>query len=91
MPAGGQLVVHTTSSGNVVELHLIDTGCGMDNKPPRRFSTRSYDQPGGSGWVATAGKIVDAHGGDHDSKRVGRHQVHDQLAVPARLTAEAGK
>jgi len=65
MPDGGQLVVRTRTTPQGVELELIDTGCGMDEKTRGMvfqafFSTKS----GGCGLgLPTARKIVEAHGG----------------------------
>ena len=91
MPAGGQLVVHTTSSGNIVELHLIDTGCGMDDKTAAQIFDAFYTtKPGGSGLgLPTAGKIIDAHGGRiMIQSELGRGtKCTIELPVPARLTA----
>ncbi len=39
MPEGGQLVVRTYGTPDGVALDLIDTGCGMDERRRRRFST----------------------------------------------------
>ena len=65
MPNGGQLVVRTAAVGDGVTLHLIDTGCGMDEATLAHifdafFSTKS----GGTGLgLPTARKIIEAHGG----------------------------
>jgi signal transduction histidine kinase len=65
MPGGGQLTVATAGEGRHVVLHLIDTGCGMDDHTAAHmfdafFSTKS----GGSGLgLPTTLKIIEAHGG----------------------------
>ncbi len=65
MPGGGQLVVATDSTPRGVCLHLIDTGCGMDEQTLARIFEAFYStKPGGSGLgLPTTGKIVEAHGG----------------------------
>ena len=65
MPDGGQLVVATDSTPRGVCLHLIDTGCGMDEKTLARIFEAFYStKPGGTGLgLPTTGKIIEAHGG----------------------------
>ena len=65
MPDGGQLALLTQPTGRGVALHLIDTGCGMDDKTQARIFEAFYStKPGGSGLgLPTARKIVEAHGG----------------------------
>jgi signal transduction histidine kinase len=65
MPGGGQLVVATDSTPRGICLHLIDTGCGMDEQTLARIFEAFYStKPGGSGLgLPTTGKIVEAHGG----------------------------
>jgi two-component system, NtrC family, sensor histidine kinase HydH len=65
MPEGGQLVVSTESTPRGVALHLIDTGCGMDQRVMSRIFEAFYStKRGGSGLgLPTARKIVEAHGG----------------------------
>lgn len=65
MPGGGQLVVATDTTPRGVCLHLIDTGCGMDEKTLARIFEAFYStKPGGSGLgLPTTGKIIEAHGG----------------------------
>ena len=89
MPDGGQLVVRTAAEGGTVAVHLIDTGCGMDDATRRRCSRRSYStKPGGSGLgLPTTQKIIAAHGGRiRVQSEVGRGtQITIELPVPARL------
>ncbi|WP_425397800.1 two-component system sensor histidine kinase NtrB [Aeoliella sp.] len=65
MPDGGQLTVATGGDGEWVLLHLIDTGCGMDDQTAARmFETFFSTKPGGSGLgLPTTSKIIEAHGG----------------------------
>src|SRR5690606_4023077 len=50
MPDGGQLVVRTRSLGNFVAVHLIDSGCGMDEQTAAQmFEAFFSTKPGGSG------------------------------------------
>jgi signal transduction histidine kinase len=65
MPGGGQLVVRTTSTGNTVVLHLIDTGVGVNDQTAAHMFEAFYStKPGGSGLgLPTTTKIVEAHGG----------------------------
>jgi signal transduction histidine kinase len=65
MPDGGQLVVATDTTPRGVCLHLIDTGCGMDEQTMARIFEAFYStKPGGSGLgLPTTGKIIEAHGG----------------------------
>ncbi len=65
MPDGGLLTVATTTEGEWVLLHLIDTGVGMDDQTAARmFETFYSTKPGGSGLgLPTTSKIIEAHGG----------------------------
>lgn len=65
MPNGGQLTVATTTEGEWVLVHLIDTGCGMDDRTAARmFETFYSTKPNGSGLgLPTTSKIIEAHGG----------------------------
>lgn len=65
MPDGGQLVFRTRPAAAGVALELIDTGIGMDEKALSRIFEAFYStKPGGTGLgLATARKIVEAHGG----------------------------
>ncbi len=65
MPDGGTLTVQASAAGAWVELSVIDTGHGM---PPgvlaRAFRPFVTTKPGGTGLgLATAKKVVEAHGG----------------------------
>jgi two-component system, NtrC family, sensor histidine kinase HydH len=65
MPSGGELMLTTRREGPSIVLDVIDTGVGMTEEVRARifdafFSTR----PAGSGLgLATARKIIEAHGG----------------------------
>jgi signal transduction histidine kinase len=89
MPEGGQLVVRTAAEGDKVEVHLIDTGCGMDDRTLSRMFEAFYStKPGGSGLgLPTTEKIIAAHGGSiRVQSEVGRGtQFTIELPVPARL------
>ena len=65
MPGGGQLVVRTTSIGDTVVVHLIDTGVGIDDQTAAHMFEAFYStEPGGSGLgLPTTTKIIEAHGG----------------------------
>jgi signal transduction histidine kinase len=65
MSEGGQLVARTQSLDGRVELDLIDTGCGMDEKTRSQIFQAFYStKSNGSGLgVPTARKVVEAHGG----------------------------
>lgn len=50
MPGGGQLVVSTEATPRGLALHLIDTGCGMDDETIAKiFQTFYSTKRGGSG------------------------------------------
>ena len=89
MPGGGQLVVRTTSIGDTVVLHLIDTGVGIDDQAAAHMFEAFYStKPGGSGLgLPTTTKIIEAHGGRiHVQSEVGHGtQFTIELPVPARL------
>ena len=65
MPAGGTLSIQARAAGGWVELDVIDTGVGMDAAVAARcFRPFVTTKPGGHGLgLATASKIVAAHGG----------------------------
>jgi signal transduction histidine kinase len=92
MPDGGQLVVRTAALGDKVELHLIDTGCGMDDRTLSKMFEAFYStKPGGSGLgLPTTEKIIAAHGGSiRVQSEVERGtQFTIVLPVPARLAGE---
>jgi signal transduction histidine kinase len=91
MPDGGQLVVRTASANNHVEIHLIDTGIGMDERTAAQmFDAFFSTKPGGSGLgLPTTAKIIDGHHGRIEvQSAVGRGtQITIELPVPARLAA----
>jgi signal transduction histidine kinase len=92
MPEGGQLVVRTLEDHGMVTVHLIDTGCGMDDRTASRMFEEFFStKPGGSGLgLPTTQKIIAAHGG-----RIGVQselgqgtQITIELPVPARIGGE---
>jgi signal transduction histidine kinase len=82
MPDGGQLVVRTTSRGDTIILHLIDTGVGIDDHTAAHMFEAFYStKPGGSGLgLPTTTKIIDAHGG--------RIQVQSEVGQGTQFTIE---
>lgn len=92
MEGGGQLTVATASEGDWVLVHLIDTGCGMDDATAARmFETFFSTKPGGSGLgLPTTSKIIEAHGGairvETEIDR-GTHFIVS-LPVPRRLAGQ---
>lgn len=92
MPDGGQLVVRTIAEGGTVAVHLIDTGCGMDDRTlSKMFEAFFSTKPNGSGLgLPTTEKIIAAHGGRiRVQSEVGRGtQMTIELPVPARITGE---
>jgi signal transduction histidine kinase len=90
MPDGGQLVVRTSAEGGKVEINLIDTGVGMDDRTlSKMFEAFFSTKPGGSGLgLPTTEKIIAAHGGQiRVQSELGRGtQMTIELPVPARLT-----
>jgi signal transduction histidine kinase len=66
MPQGGTLTLQARAEDGWVALDVIDTGCGMDAAlAERAFAPFVTNKPGGNGLgLATARKIVRAHGGD---------------------------
>ena len=92
MPDGGQLAVRTATHGDTVVIHLIDTGCGMDDHTASKmFEAFFSTKPGGSGLgLPTTQKIIEGHGGRISvESEVGRGtQFTIELPVPARLAGE---
>jgi two-component system sensor histidine kinase HydH len=92
MPDGGQLVVRSIAEGGNVAIHLIDTGCGMDDRTlSKMFEAFFSTKPNGSGLgLPTTEKIIAAHGGRiRVQSEVGRGtQITIELPVPARLAGE---
>ncbi len=92
MPEGGQLVVMTETSAHGVLLHLIDTGCGMDDRQLNHIYETFYStKSGGSGLgLPTTRKIIEAHGGRiYVQSEVGRGtRFSILLPMPARLAAD---
>ncbi|MBI2826116.1 MAG: sensor histidine kinase [Planctomycetia bacterium] len=91
MPDGGQLVVSTETTPRGVALHLIDTGCGMDERTRARIFEAFYStKTGGSGLgLPIARKIVEAHGGQIRVESEPGRGTHFtiELPVPPRLAA----
>jgi len=92
MPEGGQLVVRSAADGGKVEISLIDTGVGMDDRTlSKMFEAFFSTKPGGSGLgLPTTEKIVAAHGGRiRVQSELGRGtQITIELPVPARIAGE---
>jgi signal transduction histidine kinase len=92
MPDGGQLVVRTGAEGGTVAVHLIDSGCGMDDVTLSKMFEAFYStKPNGSGLgLPTTEKIIAAHDGRiRVQSEVGRGtQMTIELPVPARLAGE---
>jgi two-component system sensor histidine kinase HydH len=69
MPRGGLIELQTRCRDGMVELEIIDNGCGMDAQTLSRifevfWSKRLSGTPPGSGLgLATVKRIVEAHGG----------------------------
>ncbi len=95
MPEGGQLVVATQVTPRGAALHLIDTGCGMDDKTLARIFEAFYStKPGGSGLgLPTVRKIIEAHNGHiFVQSKLGRGTHFTiELPVPARLAEQEGE
>lgn len=91
MPEGGQLVFGTEATSRGVALHLIDTGCGMDEATLSKiFETFYSTKRGGSGLgLPMTRKVVEAHGGTITVQtEVGRGtRFTIELPTPARLEA----
>jgi signal transduction histidine kinase len=66
MPQGGTLTLQARAEDGWVALDVIDTGCGMDAElAAKAFTPFVTTKPGGHGLgLATARKIVRAHGGE---------------------------
>ena len=65
MPQGGLLELQTGQSGEMVQLSLIDTGCGMNAATLARIFDVFYStKRNGSGLgLPTVKKIIERHGG----------------------------
>lgn len=94
MPDGGQLVVRTVAQGERVVIHLIDTGCGMNDRTASKMFEAFYStKPGGSGLgLPTTQKIIAAHGGRISVQSEMGHgtQFVIDLPVPQRIETEKG-
>jgi signal transduction histidine kinase len=91
MPKGGTLTVSSEAIPGGVALHLIDTGCGMDEHVRAHAFDAFYStKSGGTGLgLATTRKIIEGHDGRIDvESEVGRgtHFIIE-LPAPARLPA----
>ena len=86
-------MLRTMQTATGVELDLIDTGCGMDERTQKRiFEAFFSTKQGGSGLgLPTTRKIIEAHGGriSVQSELAKGTQFTIELPVPARLTAVA--
>ena len=82
MPNGGQLMLRTTYAGEQVQIHLIDNGCGMDDRTASRIFEVFYStKAGGSGLgLPTTSKVIAAHGG--------RIQVESEVGQGTRFLIE---
>jgi signal transduction histidine kinase len=85
MPDGGEITVQASAEPGTVWLHLIDTGQGM---PPdvaaRAFEPFYSTKPGGSGLgLATARKIIEAHGGTITVQSAVGHGTKFSIRLPA--------
>jgi signal transduction histidine kinase len=91
MPDGGQLILRTSTRGNLVSLDVIDTGIGMDTATAARIFEAFYStKTGGSGLgLPTTARIVESHGGriSIQSELGQGTKFTIDLPVPARLTA----
>lgn len=91
MPDGGQLILRTSTRGNLVSLDVIDTGIGMDTATAARIFEAFYStKQGGSGLgLPTTARIVESHGGRISIQSELEHgtKFTIDLPVPARLTA----
>lgn len=75
MPDGGELVLRTEAYDDAVKVRIIDTGKGIPEESlPRLFDPFYSTKPNGTGLgLATARRIVKAHGGEIDiESEVGR-------------------
>jgi len=95
MAAGGQLVVSTEVTPRGVALHIIDSGCGMDERTLLKIFEAFYStKSGGSGLgLPIARKIVEAHRGQIRAESApGRGtQFTIELPVPPRLPMPVSK
>jgi signal transduction histidine kinase len=91
MKEGGQLILRTSSRGNLVSLDVIDTGIGLDTVTAARIFEAFYStKAGGSGLgLPTTARIVESHGGriSIQSELGQGTKFTIDLPVPARLTA----
>jgi signal transduction histidine kinase len=88
MPDGGEITVQASAAPGEVSLNLIDTGQGM---PPdvaaRAFEPFFSTKPGGSGLgLATARKIVEAHGGTIELQSAVGHGTKFSIRLPVAAT-----
>lgn len=92
MPEGGQLTIATSTDGEFVVIHLIDTGVGMDDSTAEHMFEAFYStKPGGSGLgLPTTSKIIDAHGGTIAVETEVDRGTHFtvRLPAPARLASQ---
>ncbi|MGI9458317.1 MAG: ATP-binding protein, partial [Aeoliella sp.] len=93
MPDGGELTVATVAEGEHALVHVIDTGCGMDDDTAARmFETFFSTRPGGSGLgLPTISKIIEAHGGTIgvETQQGRGTQFTITLPAPPRLAGES--
>jgi signal transduction histidine kinase len=75
MPHGGLLEVQTRLKNNAVQIEMIDTGTGMDERTRGRIFEAFYSRrPGGTGLgLPTVRKVIEAHEGSIECEsEVGR-------------------
>ncbi len=85
MPAGGELTIATASEGTRAVVHLIDTGCGMDDHTAAHMFDAFYStKSGGSGLgLPTTLKIIEAHGGTIAVQTEIGHGTRFTVTLPA--------
>ena len=92
MPAGGTLTLQTRLESGGVSLDVIDTGCGIAPEVlAKLFKPFLTTKPGGNGLgLATAKKIVTAHGGTIEVQSELGRGTKFTIRLPAvELTTEA--
>jgi two-component system sensor histidine kinase HydH len=93
MPQGGTLTLQARAEGDWVVLDVIDTGCGMDTElAARAFTPFVTTKPNGSGLgLATARKIVAAHGGEIAVQSEPGRGTKFTIRLPAANPASGGR
>lgn len=85
MPQGGLLEVQTRLRDNAVQLEMIDTGSGMDERTRGRiFEAFFSKRPGGSGLgLPTVKKIIEAHDGSIECESEVGRGTRFRITLPA--------